>query len=188
LSQAIDGLVKITERQRQVADAPVPALQENRAVKTTRYRTAALVGNGVSRQPSKGRAPVFCKYVEHQTVASWTWRRIAESRAERIIALGHIAEHGLLRLLSRHGARISFNGRQWYQDGQSEDLSTGEWVDRYADEQKTLGYWLTPGRWWTVFTQGRNLRLLPVYHPARVEKYDRGYTQTGDALAAWLRR
>jgi uracil-DNA glycosylase len=140
-----------------------------------------------SSQPGKGRAGVFCKYVEHQTVAGWTWRRITESRAERIIALGHIAEHGLLRLFSRHGATISCNGRQWNQDRQSEDLPTGEWVDRYADEQKTLGHWLTPGRWWTISMQGRNLRLLPVYHPSRVEQYDPDYSQTGDALAAWLR-
>jgi hypothetical protein len=141
-----------------------------------------------SSQPSKGRATVFCKYVEHQTVAGWTWRRITESRAERIIALGHIAEHGLLRLFSRQGATISCNGREWNQDRQREDLPTGEWVDRYADEQKTLGYWLTPGRWWTILALGRNLRLLPVYHPSRVEKHDPGYSQTVDALAAWLRR
>lgn len=93
-----------------------------------------------SSQPGKGRASVFCKYVEHQTVADWTWRRITESRAERIIALGHIAEHGLLRLFSWHSATISCNGRQWHQDRQSKDLPTGGWVDRYADEQKTLGY------------------------------------------------
>jgi hypothetical protein len=134
-----------------------------------------------SRQPCKDRASVFCQYVEDPGVAGWTWRRITESRAERIIALGHITEHGLLRLFSRHDAKISCNGQPL-----RITVPAPDWVDRYADPGKNLGYWLNPVRWWTISIPGRDVRLLPVYHPAVVDQYDPGYRRTGSALAVWL--
>lgn len=135
-----------------------------------------------SRQPGNDRASVFCSYVENPAVECWTWRRITESRVERIIALGHVAEHGLLRLFSRNHARI-FCNRQPFQPRLR---ATCDWVDRYADPGKNLGYWLNPGRWWTISIPGRDVRLLPVYHPAAVDQYDPGYRRTGSALAVWL--
>ena len=113
-----------------------------------------------SSQPCKERASVFCRYVEHPTVSGWTWRRIAESRAERIITLGHIAEHGLLRLFSRHGATISCSRQRWSQPHEGVSASTWGWVDRYADPGRKLGYWLEPGRWWTISMPGRQTALV----------------------------
>jgi len=141
-----------------------------------------------SKQPSKDRAPIFCKYVEYPIVAGWTWRRITESRAECIIALGHIAEHGLLRLFRSHDAKIHCNGQQWMQPSQNVNAPVSDWVDNYADPGRKLGYWLTPGRWWTISIQGRDVRLLPVYHPAAVDNWDRDYTRTVKALAVLLSR
>ena len=141
-----------------------------------------------SRQPCKDRASVFCWYVEHPVVEGWTWRRVTESLAARIIALGHIAEHGLLRLFSRHGAMISRDEQRLSDLCQGGTVPAWGWVDRYADPGRKLGHWLKPGRWWTISINGRNVQLLPVYHPSTVDNYDPDYRQTGQALAAWLPR
>ena len=139
-----------------------------------------------SSQPSGDRAPIFCRYVEHPVVAGWTWRRIIESRAVCIIALGRIAEHGLLRLFSRHGASISCNGRQWRPPQAPGTEPEWTWVGNKAAPQTSMAYWLRPGRSWTISIPGRQLRLLPVYHPSRVDDYDPSYSQTRNALAAWF--
>jgi hypothetical protein len=137
-----------------------------------------------SRQPCKERASTFCKYVTHATVADWTWRRILESRAPIIIALGHIAEHGLLRQFRANGASVSSGGLDWNQSSQMQNVAA--WVDRYADPGKKLDYWLTPGRWWDVSMPDRNIRLLPIYHPSTVGNCDLGYSRTRDAVAHLL--
>jgi len=134
-----------------------------------------------SRQPSK-------EFVEHPIVAGWTWRRITESRAELIIALGYIAEHGLLRLFQSHDAKISCNGQQWRPPPQHVNSPASEWVDKYADPDKKLRHWLTPGTWWSISMHGREVRLLPVYHPAAVDRHDHNYTRTVKALVAALSR
>ncbi len=36
--------------------------------------------------------------------------------------------------------------------------------------------------------QERDVRLLPVYHPATVDNPDLGYSRTGKSLAVWLPR
>lgn len=138
-----------------------------------------------SQQPSgKDRASTFCKYVTHPTVAGWTWRRIIESRASSVIALGHIAEHGLLRLFRENGAAISCGGHNWNQSGHVKNSTV--WVRRYAHPAKNLGYWLTPGRWWTVSTPGTTVRVLPVYHPSTADNYDPSYSRTKNAVAHFL--
>ena len=137
-----------------------------------------------SRQPCKDRAEVFHRYVKNPVVAGWTWRRITECGAKRIIALGHIAEHGLLRLFNRHGATIFCNGHQWVAKEYSPPFC---WVDNYADPDKKLSYWLNPGIWWTILVQGKELRLLPIYHPASQGKRDSSYSATRKALAVWLK-
>jgi hypothetical protein len=52
-------------------------------------------------------AAVYERYVESDDAADWLWSRITGSAASRIVALGRIAEHGLLRLFARHDLRIS---------------------------------------------------------------------------------
>jgi uracil-DNA glycosylase len=123
--------------------------------------------------------------VDHPVVEEWTWRRITESWAECIIALGSIAEHGLLRLFIRHEAKISCNVPPLTQQRQEQNLPPC-WVDRPADPGRPLRYWLELGRWWTISIPGRDIRLLPAFHPARIDDYDPGYERTGKALAACL--
>ena len=67
-------------------------------------------------------------------------------------------------------------------------LKTKHSVAPNASPGKKLGYWLTPGRWWTVSIQRREVRLLAVYHPYIVDNYHQIYNRTGSALAAWLQR
>ena len=138
-----------------------------------------------SRQPCRDRAPAFCNYVAHPVVAGWTWRRIIGSGARRIIALGHIAEHGLLKLFKANGASITCDGQPWSQLDQP--TNTAAWVDQYADPSKKLGYWLTPGRWWTILLPETAFRLLPVYHPSTADRYDPGYAHTEHSIAGLLR-
>jgi hypothetical protein len=102
-------------------------------------------------------------------------------KAKCIIALGHISEHGLLRLLRNHEAKIFCNGQPW-QPHQLVNTPASEWIDHYADQDRRLDHWLTPGRWWTISIQGSDMRLLPVYYPATVDKWDRDYTRTRKAL------
>lgn len=141
-----------------------------------------------SSQPSGDRAAVFHKYAEHMIVSGWTWHRISNSGARHIIALGHLVEHGLLRLFARQGAMISCEQQPWSPTRLSYKEPECCWVDQYADWTKNLGFWLNPGKWWTVKVAETELRLLPIYHPARVDKYDRGYQRTSKALVAMLAR
>ncbi|MGA3180224.1 MAG: hypothetical protein ABSF38_07785, partial [Verrucomicrobiota bacterium] len=136
-----------------------------------------------SRQPVKDRAPIFCRYVEHPVVEEWTWRRNTESWSECIVVLGSIAEHGLLRLLISGGAKITCHVPPVIPPNLSHSIPPC-WVDRPADPGRNLRYWLEPGRWWTISIPGRNIRLLPIYHPVRMDDNDPGYERTAQALAA----
>lgn len=70
-------------------------------------KTGIVVRNDKSGDPSGPlSAQVFAKYVENATAAEWIWERIRRTQARRIVVLGRIAEHGLLRCLaSRRGQR-----------------------------------------------------------------------------------
>jgi hypothetical protein len=127
----------------------------------------------------------FCRYVENETVSGWTWRRITESRAEHVIALGRIAEHGLLRLFNRLGAKISCKGEAWKPNEYGLEW---DWVNHHADSCKRLSHWQAPGNWWTISTQERDITMLPVYHPSAAKEYDLGYVRTREALIHWLGR
>ena len=133
---------------------------------------------------------VFEQYAENKTQADWTWRRITESQANRIVALGYIAEHGLLRLFARHGMQIQVsNGSapplriNAFPDG------SGRWVKVYADHpSRPVGSWLKLRCWWTISGEvegvHRAWHLLPAFHPARHQKPDPEYRQTKVLLAA----
>lgn len=110
---------------------------------------------------------LFERYVEHPTNQQWLWDRLAGGAAARIIALGTIAEHGILRLLSRRGMTLKAGGTAMT----LEPCAAGGWVKRYACPGRTLGSWnLGKGAWWeisgSVNGSPRRWRLLPVAHPS----------------------
>ena len=139
-----------------------------------------------SRQPTGERAAAFQQYVEHPFVRGWTARRIKDSQSCRIVALGWLAEHGLLRLLHSLGAEIGCQGESW-NPTPNPVAQPWAWVNNYAQEGRRLWFWLNRRTWWTVSMMGREWRLLPIYHPASVCKRDSGYGRTTVALRQFLR-
>jgi hypothetical protein len=55
-------------------------------------------GDGIVKQAPN----CFIQYVESSTPNDWLWRRVVSSKASTILALGTIAEHGVLRLFARN--------------------------------------------------------------------------------------
>ncbi len=132
-------------------------------------------GDGIVKQAPER----FARYVESGASASWTWERFVSSRAFRIVALGTIAEHGLLRLFHDRGLQIRAVGStaSWT----SKPGTTGRWVLQYADPKRQLGSWIAKDAqtWWTIYGdvdgEERVWYLLPIYHPARYQKPDPHY-------------
>jgi hypothetical protein len=96
-------------------------------------------GDGIVRRHCK----LFEQYVEHPQNQSWLWDRLTDTEANRIVALGTIAEHGLLRLFARRGLEVRIQGVQ-------PNLSAcpgGSWVKRYAAQARTLSWWTQSGAW-----------------------------------------
>lgn len=138
----------------------------------------------------RGRA-AFAQYVDGETEAGnpadWTWQRILGSQAVRIVALGRIAEHGLLRLFHQRGLSIHRSDMPsvpWT----PRPSANGEWVNWQADARCNIGFWLRQGAWWTITgtIEGaqRTWHLLPAYHPASRSTVDsdRGYSITRAVL------
>jgi len=116
---------------------------------------------------------IFSKYVESSPSADWLWRRVVESQAGRIIVLGGIAEHGLLRLFHRRGMAIQTSDAIaiWTpHQGVTNGLRSTLWPARYADASRQLGHWVSSRAWWTlrgsIEGNPRSWKILPVIHPA----------------------
>jgi hypothetical protein len=138
-----------------------------------------------SKQPSRERAEIFRKYVENPQVQQWTTDRILKSKSRHIVTLGYIAEHGLLRLFSGIDANI-FRGNKPF-NLRTKLSSPWKWVDLYADHPRgNLQYWIDNNTWWTIRKGDRDWRLLPIYHPAFVDRYDSNYEKTKSLLRNFL--
>jgi len=96
---------------------------------------------------------LFSDYVD--CGEDWTWQRMERSRD--IIALGVIAEHGLLRLLDKRGATIldKASGNQW-----TKRNVKNQWSQFSADGRKQ------PGTWWDAHLGNMKWRILPTPHPS----------------------
>ena len=96
---------------------------------------------------------LFCRYVDYGE--DWTWQRMESSR--EIIALGAIAEHGLLRLLDKRKATIVDNASRsrWTKP----DVEN-HWSKFSADGCKQ------PGTWWDAHLGNLEWRILRTRHPA----------------------
>jgi hypothetical protein len=123
----------------------------------------------------------FERYVESPQAREWLWRRFASGQAKCVLALGTIAEHGLLRLFAARGMTIT----PFFDSSPSEQ---GAWVNAYASRK--LSYWLKNKTWLTIRGQvdgiDRVWYVLPVYHPAAHENYDRDYKKTKPVLKQML--
>ena len=125
---------------------------------------------------------LYQRYIEHPQNQNWLWRRLTGTKACRIVALGTIAEHGLLRMFDRQRCELRV-------DGVAKRLpasANGTWVKRYAAAEHKLSWWAESGHWWDIRTthlaEERRWRLLPVPHPSAYGTRD-GYARERELLA-----
>jgi uracil-DNA glycosylase len=136
----------------------------------------------------KKGAKIYEQYVEFKESESWLWKRLTDGKAKCVVALGSIAEHGLLRLYKKN----NFSVRQYKNHGilQLPVSQDGRWVFRFADKynQCTLGSWIEDdsGDWWVIRGSIKGIErewyLLPVYHPARYQGNDSKYIKSKKVL------
>jgi hypothetical protein len=124
---------------------------------------------------------LFTAYVESKLQRSWTLARLKASHARRILALGSIAEYGLLRLFWDVGIRAIHRmrapNRIWKPNSDHSEC----WMLRYACNDRTLEQWLAHEDWWVINGQldgeEREWHVLPTLHPAR-NANDKDYSRT----------
>lgn len=113
----------------------------------------------------------------------WTWERMLASRSTCVVVLGTVAHNGLLHMLQEQGCAVTLRGQPRTRGTPARLLSRDPlgWK---------LGDWGERRTWWVVrWQQGgraRKWRVLPIYHPARRNKYDAGYQRSAAALASML--
>jgi uracil-DNA glycosylase len=143
---------------------------------------------GPRNDDSQGAAescwPIFQKYVETTKPREWLWRRISETPARRILALGSIAEHGLLRLFDCHNTKIHRRHVESTKPWRSKFGPDDPWAKNYA-EIKKITWWLDHSDWWEVDTKedAPRWRVLPISHPS-ARKTD--YTRLGQVLSEMI--
>lgn len=123
-------------------------------------------------QVVKSAPELFSKFVESRHAAEWLWRRFVESEASAMIALGTVAEHGILRLFSRNLIKASIRDSQ---DGKiCFPAKEGDfrWPSRYAHIRRKLKdrklsptppFWEIKGE--VALGVERTWRLAVVPHP-----------------------
>jgi len=139
---------------------------------------------GPRKDDSQGAAtccwPIFQQYVESTEPRGWLWRRVTESPARRILALGSIAEHGLLRLFEFYKMKIrrraGISGRRKFDPNEP-------WAKNYADKHKQIKWWLEQSDWWEIDTENEapRWRVLPISHPG-ARASDSGYVRLRQVL------
>lgn len=136
-------------------------------------------GDGVAKK----KPALFTRYIEDPRPRGWLWRRLTGGDARRVIALGTIAEHGLLRLFHAKGCSI--------RAGVTFGSSREDWPKHYAAPGGKVARWLDTGTWWRVESPtGRRWELLPVFHPSynrnAVAHADPDYRRTRSLLGRML--
>lgn len=129
----------------------LPALAERQRVAFTDLCRVALVKIGVQGDTSSGmeRAdrPLFCRYADHASNREWHLRRLAQTNPLLVVALGHVAEHGVLRLLRDHLQNtVTTSGRDRIQFTRRSGLEA--WPTAYACMERQIATWAQTGDWW----------------------------------------
>lgn len=114
---------------------------------------------------------LFNKYVEGSVPNDWLWRRISSSEATTIIALGTVAEHGLLRLLYRNMSDILVTDSVRPAIRFTYDRNNVKWSQQYANTERKLKdrkqlkcHWKITGRLYSSQQRWWNVVVAP--HPA----------------------
>ncbi len=90
----------------------------------------------------------FSRYVAQPDNKEWNWSRIAETQSTRMLCVGQVAEHGILRLLREHGGEI------YKQESRGPfempDFEDKEWPLLNPDMGHSGLRWATEGGYWKV--------------------------------------
>jgi hypothetical protein len=107
----------------------------------------------------------------------WLWRRMQQCR--HIVALGTIAEYGLIKMFKQMAESPRIGTRNGGRIQLHKSLNPdARWKYCYADATRTLSHWLDTQDWWVLCDEatGHTWNLVPVYHPAaRPPHWDPGY-------------
>ncbi len=118
---------------------------------------------------------------------NWAWERLVAGQSGAVIALGEVAEHGLLRSCIEYGASVKFHldGSPWTPPTLQE---VAFWPTVPADSERPIDSWIQEsGRWWDVSTpEGQSWRVLPVHSLQDVDRDDPGYRRTRRVLGPFL--
>ncbi len=116
---------------------------------------------------------LFVRYIESPTANDWLWRRIVDSEAETVVALGLVAEHGVLRLFGRNLQEFSIRDSRGARIQFAMKPGDHRWPLRYAHSSRKLrqriaedspSHWDVEGR--TSAGTLRTWRVVVVPHPA----------------------
>jgi hypothetical protein len=127
---------------------------------------------------------------------AWTWLRIRQSSASSVVALGQIAEHGVLRAFQRNLKNPKIVLRCDPEVSPQINLNSSSWSNSYAHEWYKMQHWVPfPGDqtvdpnpnevdWWCVTgivdDRERAWKVLPIYHPS--QNQDTDYVQSRKRL------
>jgi len=114
---------------------------------------------------------------------SWLWNRLQQCKG--IIALGKIAEYGVLKIFQRIATAPtihSWKNKIVYPNHPTINASVPKWEYGYACSQRRLGGWLASEDWWVLGDSSKQARwfMLPVLHPSAAiwRGNDLGYKNT----------
>lgn len=118
----------------------------------------------------------------------WLWRRMQQCR--HIVALGTIAEYGVIKIFHRMAESPTIGTRNGGKIHLHKSLNPdARWEYCYADSTRKLSRWLDTKDWWILNDgrTGQKWKLLPVYHPAARPPYaDPGYARTRPVLTEMI--
>lgn len=119
----------------------------------------------------------------------WIWRRMQQCR--HIVALGTIAEYGVLKVFHRMSSSPQLGTRNGCHVSLDQSITRDDhWKYCYADSSKKLSHWLSKKNWWILSDRitKRSWNLLPVYHPSsRPPNADPGYDRTRVVLSEMIK-
>jgi hypothetical protein len=130
--------------------------------------TGRIVRRDDSAEPNGDRsASIFSDYAENTKAAGWLWDRLTSGSARRVLALGRVAEHGLLRCFGfrQEVTDIRCSKGPWTRH-RNPDTNTWARVRNRAEPKLNIDHWLQAGEWWTVSAmiagQPRDWHVLPI--------------------------
>jgi hypothetical protein len=99
----------------------------------------------------------------------WLWQRMQQCRA--IIAMGTIAEYGVLKIFQRMASAPkvwSWKDSSIVPDHPTMTARVSGWEYTYASSRRKLKDWLADEDWWVLGDLGNKPRwfMLPVHHPS----------------------